>query len=127
MNLFHRKTSAVNQAVSPSSSNTTTATAGPEAFQSNSSYGRGFFEPGAYSIALKRCENGHDLAQQLADMFEERAQLELSYTNQLRSWSRKWHGELIKSNEYGTNKKIWDQAVTTGCLFLILFSIFLYK
>ncbi|CAF0821670.1 unnamed protein product [Rotaria sp. Silwood1] len=114
MNLFHRKSSAASSSTNPSPSILSTATAGPEAFASNSAYGRGFYEPGAYTIALKRCENGHDLALQLAEMFEERAQLELAYTNQLRSWSRKWHGELIKSQEYGTNKKVWDQTVTTG-------------
>ncbi|CAF0986290.1 unnamed protein product [Rotaria sordida] len=114
MNLFHRKSSAASSSTNQSPSVLNTAVAGPEAFASNSAYGRGFFEPGAYSVALKRCDNGHDLAQQFADMYEERAQLELNYTNQLRSWSRKWHGELIKSQEYGTNKKVWDQTVTTG-------------
>ena len=91
-----------------------TASGGPEAFASNAAYGRGFFEPGAYAVALKRCENGHDLAQHLADMFDERAQLEMAYTNQLRAWSRKWHGELTKSQDYGTDKKVWDQTITTG-------------
>ncbi|CAF0807075.1 unnamed protein product [Adineta steineri] len=114
MNLFSRKSVIPPPSLSPSPSIGSAATAGPEAFANNSAYGRGFFEPGAYSIALKRCENGHDLAQQLADMYEERAQLELVYTNQLRAWSRKWHGELVKSQEYGTNKKVWDQSVTTG-------------
>lgn len=110
MNLFNRKS-----AIAPPSPNPLRAsTSGPEAFATNSAYGRGFFEPGAYSVALKRCENGHDLAQQLADMFDERAQLELSYTNQLRAWSRKWHSELVKSQEYGTNKVVWDQTVTAG-------------
>jgi hypothetical protein len=115
MNLFSRKSIVPPPSPNPSSSSIpNAATAGPEAFASNSAYGRGFFEPGAYNVALKRCENGHDLAQQLADMFDERAQIELAYTNQLRAWSRKWHGELIKSQEYGTNKKVWDESVTTG-------------
>jgi hypothetical protein len=114
MNLFSRKSSAPSPSFNPSPSSPSAATAGPEAFASNSAYGRGFFEPGTYSIALKRCENGHNLAQQLAEMFEERAQVELVYTNQLRAWSRKWHGELVKSHEYGTNKKAWDQSITTG-------------
>ncbi|CAF3677246.1 unnamed protein product [Rotaria socialis] len=90
------------------------ARSGPEAFASNSAYGRGFFEPGAYSVALKRCESGHDLAQKLADMFDERAQLELNYANQLRAWSSKWQHELTKSQEYGTNKTVWEQAARTG-------------
>jgi hypothetical protein len=118
MNLFSRKSVVPPVPLSPSPSIPYGATAGPEAFASNSAYGRGFFETGAYSIALKRCENGHDLAQQLADMYDERAQLELAYTNQLRAWARKWHSELTKSQDYGTNKKVWDQSVTTGRYFL---------
>jgi hypothetical protein len=114
MNLFSRKSANPPPSLGPSPSIPNAATGGPEAFANNVAYGRGFYEPGAYSVALKRCENGHDLAQQLADMFEERSQLESVYTNQLHAWSRKWHGELIKSQEYGTNKKVWDQAVTTG-------------
>jgi len=113
MNLFSRK-SVPSPTLSPTPSIPNGATGGPEAFASNSAYGRGFFEPGAYSVALKRCENGHDLAQQFADMFDERAQLESAYTNQLRAWSRKWHVELIKSHDYGTNKKVWDQTIATG-------------
>jgi len=114
MNLFSRKSVIPPPSLSPSPSIGTNATAGPEAFAANSAYGRGFFEPGVYAVALKRCENGHDLAQHLADMFDERAQLETNYATQLRNWSRKWHGELVKSQEYGTNKKVWDQTVTTG-------------
>lgn len=121
MNLFSRKSVVPPPSPTPTPLNPHNATAGPEAFAANSAYGRGFFEPGAYSIALKRCENGHDLAQQLADMFEERAQLESVYTNQLRAWSRKWHGELIKSQDYGTDKKVWDQTITTGKIFLLIY------
>ena len=123
MNLFSRKSVVPPPAVSPSPSPSRSAIAGPEAFASNSAYGRGFFELDAYSVALKRCENGHDLAQQLSEMFDERAQLELAYTNQLRAWSRKWHGEIVKSQEYGTNKKAWDQSVTTGKLSCSWFSL----
>ena len=47
-------------------------------------------------------------------MFDERANLENTYVNALRSWSRKWHGELTKLAEYPTNKKVWDQVVSTG-------------
>ena len=110
MNLFSRKSVLAPPSPSPLSRRAS----GPEAFANNSAYGRGFFEIGAYSVALKRCENGHDLAQQFADMLDERAQIELAYATQLRSWSRKWHNELTKSQEYGTNKKVWDQTATTG-------------
>ncbi|CAF0922698.1 unnamed protein product [Adineta steineri] len=110
MSLFNRKYIAPPS--SPIISNTTRIRSASLA--TNSAYGRGFFEPGAYSIVLKRCENGHDLAQQLADMFDERAQIELAYANQLRHWSYKWRNELSKSQEYGTNKKVWDQLATTG-------------
>lgn len=110
MHLFSRKSVVPPPSPSPSS----IARAGPEAFASNSAYGRGFYEIGAYSVALKRCENGHDLAQQLGDILDERAQIELSYANQLRSWSNKWRNALTKSQEYGTNKKVWDQTARTG-------------
>ncbi|CAF0958880.1 unnamed protein product [Rotaria sordida] len=113
MNLFSRKI-PIPFSSSSSSSGSNTARCGPEAFGSNSAYGRGFFELGAYSIALKRCENGHDLAQQLADMFEERAQLESTYATQLRAWSHRWYKELTRSQEYGTNKIVWEQAAKTG-------------
>ncbi|CAF1013590.1 unnamed protein product [Didymodactylos carnosus] len=93
---------------SPSSS------APPEAFAQNSMYGKGFYEPGQYQVALKRCENGHDLALHLCEMFDERTQIEMAYINSLKNWSKKWHGELVKSQEYGTNKKVWDQTVATG-------------
>ena len=66
MNLFSRKSVVPPPSPTPIPSNSNNATAGPEAFASNSAYGRGFFEPGAYEVALKRCENGHDLAQQLS-------------------------------------------------------------
>lgn len=107
MNLFHRKS-----AVPPTSS-------GPEGFASNSAYGRGFFEPGAFNVALKRCENGHDLAQKLADMLAERAQIESTYATQLRTWSRNWHEELAKSQEYGSNKRVWERTAKTGKRFLV--------
>ena len=128
MNLFSRKSSQAPPA-SPTPSASNGATAGPEAFASNSAYGRGFFEPNSYSVALKRCNNGHDLAQQLADMLDERAQLENAYINQLRTWSRKWHADLVKSQEYGTNKKVWDQTVTTGTIlaFTFIYILFMIK
>lgn len=110
MNLFNRKSVVPPHSPSPLAR----VLSGPEAFANNSAYGRGFYEIGAYSVALKRCENGHDLAQQLADMYDERAQLELTYANQLRTWARRWHNELNKSQEYGTNKKNWDQTASTG-------------
>jgi hypothetical protein len=88
--------------------------AGPEAFASNPAYGRGFFEPNGFAVALKRCESGHDLAQQLADVFIERAQIESNYALQLRSWSQKHQDKLAKSQEYGTNKSVWEQSLTTG-------------
>jgi hypothetical protein len=109
MNLFSRK--SIVPPPSPSPSNIPLS--GPEAFANN-------------SVALKRCENGHDLAQQLADMFDERAQLELNYATQLHTWSRKWHNELTKSQEYGTNKKVWDQTATTGKFIFFYLKKFFY-
>lgn len=115
MNLFKSKSSKA----PPSPSILKFTRSGPEALSTNSAYGRGFFELGAYSVAVKRCENGHDLAQQLVDMFDERAQIELNYANQLRAWSSKWRNDLTKSQEYGTNKALWDQTAKTGMSFLL--------
>ena len=75
---------------------------------------RGFFEPSQYERCINRYEFGHELLGQLSTMFEERANLEHTYVNALRAWSRKWHGELIKLSEYPTNKRVWDQIVSTG-------------
>jgi hypothetical protein len=74
----------------------------------------GFFEPTQYERCINRYEFGNDVLAHLSTMFEERASLEHTYVNALRSWSRKWHGELIKLAEYPTNKKVWDQTVSTG-------------
>lgn len=74
----------------------------------------GFFEPLEYVRCLTRYENGNNLLGQLSTMFVERENLEHNYVNALRSWSRKWHGELIKLNDCPSNKKVWDQIVSTG-------------
>ena len=88
------------------SSNTAASTTGTPS--------RGFFEPSQYERCINRYEFGHDLLGNLSSMFEERSNLEHSYVNSLRSWSRKWHGELTKLSEYPTNKHVWDQIVSTG-------------
>jgi hypothetical protein len=75
---------------------------------------RGFFEPAQYERCINRYEFGHELVGHLSTMFEERSTLEHTYVNALRSWSRKWHGELTKLPEYPSNKKVWDQVVSTG-------------
>jgi hypothetical protein len=75
---------------------------------------RGFFEPAQYERCVTRYESGNELLGHLSTMFEERSHLENTYVNALRSWSRKWHGELTKLSEYPSNKKVWDQIVSTG-------------
>ncbi|CAF1352661.1 unnamed protein product [Adineta steineri] len=75
---------------------------------------RGFFEPSQYERCINRYEFGHEVVGHLSTMFEERASLEHTYVNALRAWSRKWHGELTKLSEYPSNKKVWDQIVSTG-------------
>ncbi|CAF1004287.1 unnamed protein product [Rotaria sordida] len=75
---------------------------------------RGFFEPLQYERCVNRYEFGNELLGHLSTMFEERSHLEHTYVNALRSWSRKWHGELTKLSEYPSNKKVWDQIVSTG-------------
>jgi len=75
---------------------------------------RGFFEPLQFERCINRYESGNELVGHLSTMFEERSHLEHTYVNALRAWSRKWHGELIKLTEYSSNKKVWDQIVSTG-------------
>jgi hypothetical protein len=75
---------------------------------------RGFFEPFQFERCINRYEFGHEVVEHLSTMFEERSHLEHTYVNALRSWSRKWHGELTKLSEYPSNKKVWDQIVSTG-------------
>jgi hypothetical protein len=75
---------------------------------------RGFFEPHQYERCINRYEFGNELLGHLSTMFDERSNLEHTYVNALRSWSRKWHGELTKLAEYPSNKKVWDQIVSTG-------------
>ena len=75
---------------------------------------RGFFEPSQYQRCIDRYEYGHELLGQLSTMFEERSALEHTYVNALRSWSRKWHGEMTKLADYPSNKRVWDQIVSTG-------------
>ena len=75
---------------------------------------RGFFEPSQYERCIHRYEYGNDLLGQLSSMFEERSALEHTYVNALRSWSRKWHGEMTKLAEYPSNKRVWDQIICTG-------------
>ncbi|CAF1379774.1 unnamed protein product [Rotaria magnacalcarata] len=75
---------------------------------------RGFFEPLQYRRCVDHYEFGHDLLEELSSMLEERSAIENSYVSALRSWSRKWHAELTKVSEYPSNKKVWDQVVSTG-------------
>lgn len=75
---------------------------------------RGFFEPLEYKRCIDRYEFGNQALTSFSSMLEERSNLELSYVNRLRTWSRKWHAELTKLAEYPTNKAVWDQIVSTG-------------
>ncbi|CAF2326993.1 unnamed protein product [Rotaria sp. Silwood2] len=75
---------------------------------------RGFFEPLQYERCINRYEFGNESLGHLSNMFDERSSLEHTYVNALRSWSRKWHGELTKLSEYPSNKRVWDQIVSTG-------------
>lgn len=74
----------------------------------------GFFEPSQFMRCIDQYEYGNDLVGKLSTMFEERSSLEHTYVNALRSWSRKWHAELTRLSEHASNKKVWDQIVSTG-------------
>ena len=55
---------------------------------------RGFFEPLQYERCINRYESGNDLLGHLSSMFEERSNLEHTYVNALRSWSRKYFSAM---------------------------------
>lgn len=67
-----------------------------------------FWEVGRFKIALKRCDNGSKLANDLSDLISERAKLEDNYGKALKNWSNKWTDHLNKdSSEYETTKDAW--------------------
>ncbi|KAI0988623.1 hypothetical protein GJ496_006210 [Pomphorhynchus laevis] len=75
---------------------------------------KGFYEPQQYSIVLRRCDEGYELTNALLRMYEERAEIEQRYTEDLRSWVHRWKSYLDKSNEYGTNKAAWYAVVNSS-------------
>jgi hypothetical protein len=67
-----------------------------------------FWDIGKYKIALKRCDNGQKLANDLAELIAERAKLEDNYGKSIKSWSQKWSEHLSKEAiEYETTKDAW--------------------
>ena len=75
-----------------------------------------FWEPGNFKVALKRCDNGHKLGDELADMITERAKLEEQYVKSLRAWYKKWdeHLRSRESSEYESTKSGWLTFVRLG-------------
>ena len=72
-------------------------------------------------VALKRCDNGAKLANDLSDMISERAKIEDNYGKSLKQWRNKWSIQLNSetNEEYGeTMKAAWlallEAASKTG-------------
>lgn len=74
-----------------------------------------FWEVGRFKIALKRCDNGAKLANDLSDLISERAKLEDNYGKAIKNWSHKWSEHLNKeSSEYETTKDAWLAVLESG-------------
>ena len=68
-------------------------------------------------VALKRCDNGAKLANDLSDMITERAKLEDNYGKSLKQWRNKWsiHLNSETNEEYGeTMKDAWLALLEAG-------------
>ncbi|ESO05806.1 hypothetical protein HELRODRAFT_156856 [Helobdella robusta] len=65
-----------------------------------------FWEIDSYKRVVKRSEDGLLLCNDLMKMIQERAEIELKYSNKLKVWSKKWVENIDKSTDYGTNKSV---------------------
>ncbi|CAF0845862.1 unnamed protein product [Brachionus calyciflorus] len=67
-----------------------------------------FWDIGNYKYTLTRCDNGHTLGAELAEMLSDRAKLEEEYAKSLKNWSKKWNNHLNKeSTECEATKTGW--------------------
>lgn len=70
-----------------------------------------FWEVGQYKRTVKRCEDGHKLCNDVVQMIAERAEIEKSYSKNLKGWTKKWNDYLLKGSEYGTMRSTWMAAL----------------
>ncbi|XP_055329463.1 protein kinase C and casein kinase II substrate protein 3-like [Paramacrobiotus metropolitanus] len=67
-----------------------------------------FWEPGGYQRTTKRVFDGYELCNDLAEMIEERAEIETKHANEINSWSTKWNGKIVdKDRVYGSLVGAW--------------------
>ncbi|CAG7724889.1 unnamed protein product, partial [Allacma fusca] len=69
--------------------------------------GDSFWDPGNYKRATKRIEDGYKLSNDLIELVQERADAELIYAQNLKSWSKKWSDSIQEGPEYGTSRAAW--------------------
>ena len=55
-----------------------------------------FWEPGNYKKTTKRIEDGNKLCTELAQLINERAEIEKSYAKSLKVWAAKWNNNIEK-------------------------------
>jgi hypothetical protein len=67
---------------------------------------------GQYKRTVKRCEDGNKLCNDMVQMIAERADIERTYSKNLKAWSKKWNDYLVKGSEYGTMRVTWTSALT---------------
>lgn len=74
-----------------------------------------FWDIGNYKYALKRCDNGQKLANEMVEMISERADLEKNYAKSIRQWNKKWTEYLNnETSEYETTKTGWKAFLDAG-------------
>ncbi|CAF1531232.1 unnamed protein product, partial [Didymodactylos carnosus] len=86
----------------------------PETILSNPWYGKGFYEPQQYKVAIERCKNGYDSCESFIKLLEHRVKIERDYSTELKKWSLTWLKEIQHSQDYGTNKKTCLALINTG-------------
>jgi len=58
-----------------------------------------FWEPGNYKRTTKRIEDGYKLCNDLMTLIQERADIEKTYSKNLKGWSKKWNELIEKGKE----------------------------
>ena len=70
-----------------------------------------FWEPGNYKRTTKRIEDGNKLCSELMSLVAERAEIEKTYSKNLKSWASKWNSTIEKGPEYGTTEAGWKAVL----------------
>ena len=76
---------------------------------------KNFWDIGKYKYTVKRCDDGHELGEELIKMISERARLDEAYAKSLNQWHKDWTVHLrTNSKEYETGKDSWQAMLNTG-------------